>query len=187
MSRFQDLALVAIVVLGLKLSLALITLGAILWLIRRRLRIRRRPPNRELDLARMLLVGLASGLTLSGALELAGSEMEEPTKTAVSDLLRRARASGLSAALAETEGILEGIASHLARAQVTGAPVFEAVTTFVARVEAEERARRLHRAKTLPIRLMIPVSLLLLPGFLLVVMGPTIGDQLSDLTGMLTP
>lgn len=189
MSRHQELAVVSLAVVGLRFALVtLLVAGAVglVGFVRRRRR-NRPDPGSALDLGRMLLVGLASGLTVQAALELAGSELGGPTKAAVDDLLRRASASGLAAALAETEGILDVLAAHLARAQVTGAPVFDAVAAFVERAESEERSRRLRKAKTLPIRLIVPVSLLLLPGFLLLVMGPAIGDQLADLTGVFSP
>jgi hypothetical protein len=51
---------------------------------------------------------------------------------------------------------------------------------------AAERARKLARARTLPTRLMIPVTLLMLPGLILAIYAPSLLATFNDLTGALT-
>ena len=47
---------------------------------------------------------------------------------------------------------------------------------------AAERTRRIERARSLPIRLMIPIALLVLPGLVLLLYAPSLLDTWDDLT-----
>ena len=50
---------------------------------------------------------------------------------------------------------------------------------------AAEKARRIARARSLPVKLMIPVTLLMLPGLVLLLYGPSLLSMFSELTGAL--
>jgi pilus assembly protein TadC len=144
----------------------------------------RRPAGDVLELGRLLLLALSAGLPTAAAFSLAAGRLGGPVAGEVDDLLRRARARGLAAALADTAGPLGELASRLARAHLSGASVQQAVEAFLHVRLADERARRLERARSLPVKLIVPVSLLLLPGFVLLVFGPTFLDQI---VGLLDP
>lgn len=149
---------------------------------------RRRPVGEEdvLAVARLLSIALSAGLPLPAALAYAADEVEGPVEEELRSLLRRSRVRGTALALVETAGPLAELATRLARAQVTGAPMAEAVAAFVRSRRAELRGRALERTRTLPVKLIVPVSLLLLPGFLALVVGPTVVTQLGDLLGPVT-
>jgi hypothetical protein len=49
---------------------------------------------------------------------------------------------------------------------------------------AADRARRVARARTLPVRLMIPLTLLMLPGLILLLYAPSLLAMFEDLTGV---
>jgi hypothetical protein len=132
-------------------------------------------------LAALVVIGLSASMTLPAALENAARETGGAVADEVADLLRRARHRGVARALAETEGALADLATQLAQAQVTGAPMVGAVTAFLSTRRATARSKLLERARTLPVRLIIPVALLLLPGFIVLVMGPYLIDQLGEL------
>ena len=51
---------------------------------------------------------------------------------------------------------------------------------------ADERSRRLRVARSLPVKLMIPTSLMLLPGLMLMFYAPGLLRMLDDLSGRLT-
>jgi hypothetical protein len=51
---------------------------------------------------------------------------------------------------------------------------------------AADKASRIARARTLPVRLMIPVTLLMLPGLILLLYAPSLLAMFDDLTGVLT-
>jgi hypothetical protein len=48
---------------------------------------------------------------------------------------------------------------------------------------AEERTRRLARARSLPVRLMVPVTLFMLPGLVLMLYAPSLFQLFDELTG----
>lgn len=154
------------------------------WFGFRRFRSRRlRPtqPGEVTDLAALVAIGISAGHTVVGALELAAGELGGRVNEDVVALLRRSRVTGLAAALADTGGPLGELTGHLARAQVTGAPAAAAVEAFLHTRRSDERARVMQRARTLPVRLIIPVALLLLPGFVALVIGPLVIEQLDGL------
>jgi hypothetical protein len=159
----------------------------LIWSALRAARLRRAgPPLSESDvddLAALLVIGLSASRTLAGALEDASLQLGDATRGEVVDLLRRARIRGLAAALAETDGPLAPLASQLARAQISGAPMVDAVAAFLQTRRGVVRSTLLESARTLPVRLIVPVTLLLLPGFVLLLMGPFIVEQVGQLAG----
>jgi hypothetical protein len=50
---------------------------------------------------------------------------------------------------------------------------------------AAERSRRLERARSLPVRLIIPITLLVLPGMVLLLYAPSLLRLFADLSGPL--
>ncbi|HEX6221173.1 MAG TPA: hypothetical protein VF115_08780, partial [Acidimicrobiia bacterium] len=72
------------------------------------------------------------------------------------------------------------------RAQRSGASLGGSVRRMLDNALASERARKLARARTLPTRLMIPVTLLMLPGLILTMYAPSLLATFDDLTGGLT-
>jgi len=162
--------------------------GVALWWAMRWLRQTRSRTDQPLDidgLSVLVVIGLSASLSLHAALEAASKELGEPPELV--DLLRRARRAGLARALAETEGPLAELATQLARAQVTGAPIALAVAAYLETQRSAQRASLLEAARTLPVKLIIPLALCLLPGFVLLVVGPFVLDQFIDLELELVP
>jgi tight adherence protein C len=153
-------------------------LAAGMLLGRRRLRARRRrSEDAAADvavLAEMVGLALSAGLTLSQALRAAGPLIHPSLQREVATVLRRATRSGLGNALSAATGHGRRFFVLVARAVVTGAPLAPAVDSFVREAAAERRAVRLEDARRLPVRLMLPLALLILPGFVLLTVGPTV-------------
>ena len=152
-------------------------------------RLWRRPRGTDIsadlvDFVTLLSIAVGAGVSLSTGLELACREVGGVVRAEVEDLLRRSRLRGLAPALLEVDGALGPLAGHLARAQVSGASVATALDAYVTTMRADERSRHAERARTLPVRLIIPVSLLLLPGFVALVLGPVILDQVGGFAGL---
>ena len=163
-----------------------------LWWILGAWRRRRAPRNAAVDgdvdqLAALVLIALSASHTLAGALDAAPAEVGGFVGSEAADLLRRSRLVGLSRALAETEGALSPFTLQLARAQVTGAPMVGAIGAFLDTRRAAMRSGLMESARTLPVRLIVPVALFLLPGFVVLVMGPFVADQVADLTMPVVP
>jgi Flp pilus assembly protein TadB len=132
-----------------------------------------------------MVIGLSGGLPPAQALAAAAGEVDHSVGGQVRAVLRRAARTGLAAALAEGEGPAGELFRRLAGAQASGAPTAAAVLGFVDARRAERRSRMLTRIRSLPVTLSIPVALLLLPGFVLTVVGPTVVERAGDLYGPL--
>lgn len=133
--------------------------------------------------ARVLLIGLTGGLSLSAALILTADEVEGPIGLEVRALLREGRRVGLQAALGATQGALRPLALLLSRAHASGAPMVSVVTAFVEEQSAVERSEVVLRLRRLPVKLLIPLTLLILPGFVVLVVGPAFLSALNRLLG----
>jgi pilus assembly protein TadC len=94
--------------------------------------------------------------------------------------------SGLVTALQYADDGLRPVVAQLARAQRSGASLSGAVRKMLESELAADKARRIARARTLPVRLMVPVTLLMLPGLVLALYAPSLLGMFEDLTGVLT-
>lgn len=172
------------------MALMLVAAGVVVWPGRRRSPLRRRPRRRHRandpgleDVARLLLVAGSAGLTLGASLLLVAEQVPGDMGSAVRSVTRRARVSGLSRALLDAPAALHPLASMLARAQVSGSSVTATLEVFVERSRRAAVAAAVARAKRAGVLLVIPLSLLLLPGFGLVLFGPYLLRHLEYLLG----
>jgi tight adherence protein C len=132
-------------------------------------------------LGELTALGLSAGLTFPAALERAAAEVAEELRTEVQSVLRRTRATGAAGVMAAAEGRAHRLYALAARASLTGASVLAAVQAFVDERRNEERAATLAAARRLPVRLMFPLALLILPGFVILVVGPAVLGALGRL------
>lgn len=132
----------------------------------------------------LLLIELRSGVSVLAAL-IAVSETL-PEYDSLRTVARVARVAGLMAALPFADDELRPVVAQLTRAQRSGASLGGSVRRMLDNALASERARKLARARTLPTRLMIPVTLLMLPGLILTMYAPSLLATFDDLTGGLT-
>jgi len=134
--------------------------------------------------ARTMLVGLAAGLPLATILDLASTQVGEVVGAELSRVMRSARRHGVAAALAVSEGRLtRPLLSRLALAQASGAPMTDAVAAFLNESRATRRTQALEKVRRLPVALMVPLGLLILPGFVVLFVGPIVLGSLVDLFG----
>lgn len=146
-----------------------------------RVRLRRSdPPSMRLILL-LLLVELRSGLSVLASLQEVSKILPEE-----GELLRVARiatVSGITTALGAAGPGLRPVVAQLARAQRTGGSLSSTVRTLLDQHLADERTARLAAARTLPVRLMVPLTLLMLPGLVLLLYAPSLLSMFTDLTG----
>lgn len=146
---------------------------------------RRKPRPPRVDTAAVaarLLVMVGTGMGVIPALAGAATSVE-----GVDTVVRRARRLGSAAALAGAGGPLAPLLRHLADAVAAGAPLEPAIRSYI---DSERRRRQVvavERARRLPVRLMIPMTLLVLPGFVLMTYGPAFIDLVTSLLGPLGP
>jgi hypothetical protein len=153
---------------------------AVLEVARRRPRRRQQPD--PLGVAARLLVLVGTGLPLVAALEAAaGSEPE------IAELVRRSRRLGTAGALAGAGGPLAPLMHRLADAASSGSPLEPTIRAFIDGERRRRHTRAVERARRLPVRLMIPMTLLVLPGFVVMVYGPALMDMVLRLVGPLAP
>jgi pilus assembly protein TadC len=109
-----------------------------------------------------------------------------PAHTELARAVRIATISGLTNSVAVAGGEMRSVLSQLARAQRSGAPLADTVRAMIEADISAEKARRMARARTLPVRLMIPLTLLLLPGLVLLFYAPSMLRLFDELSGPLT-
>jgi tight adherence protein C len=126
-------------------------------------------------------LGVSSGLSLTDSFRLATRFVGEELQAEVGRLQAQARVRGLAAVLTEADGYGRDLYRTVARSVSSGAPLAQALQSFVVERNRERRAARLEAAKRLPMRVMIPIALLILPGFVLVSLGPLIVTSLEKL------
>lgn len=150
-------------------------LGLLVWAA---LRHRPRSSNGgddEAALAELTALGLSAGLTFSAAANAAASSVSGDASTR----LRRAlRVGGESAANPVVD---DGLMFVARRALSTGALLQPAVSGYATTLRNEERSRRLNAARRLPVKLLFPLALLILPGFLILTIGPAVIGSLARL------
>jgi hypothetical protein len=148
-----------------------------------RLRLRKRPTLLRPVLI-VLLIELRSGRSVLGALQTVGAAF--PSRADLTLAARVATISGLSQAALLMTGEMKGVLSQLARAQKSGAALGDTVRSMIEADIAAEKARRVARSRSLPVRLLLPITLLLLPGLVLLLYAPSLLRLFEDLSGPLT-
>ena len=157
-------------VLGTGVALALVA-----WFAIKR---RPRPPGPSDDdalLAELTALGLSAGLTFTSAASAAASSVPGET----SDRLRRAIRNGRATDADNADG--QGLMVVVNRALMTGAPLQPAVSGYATTLRNEERSRQITAARRLPVKLLFPLALLILPGFLILTIGPAVIGSLDRL------
>jgi hypothetical protein len=131
--------------------------------------------------ADLLVLGLGAGHGLPLAFEEAGGELAPGLADEVERVRRAMDQLGVSAALATAEGRAERLYRLTGRAAATGAPLLSAVAAFASERRHAEHMRRLEAARRLPVRLLVPLALLILPGFVVLAVGPALLESLARL------
>ena len=148
-----------------------------------RRREQRRAEFDPLVVARVIQVGLAGGLPLTAALGLAVGEVGQLVAGELTATLRTARRDGMSSAMAtSTASFMRPLFGRIALAQASGAPMHEAVSAFLTDGRAARRGKALEQVRRLPVALMVPLGLLILPGFIVLFVGPIGLNSLVDLS-----
>ncbi len=133
-----------------------------------------------LVLSRLVLLALGAGSTLPGAIRAAAAELPGPVASDALDVLRRSTVGG-AVGFADATGPSRPLFVAIGRAATTGAPMTPAVARLVEELHDARRARAVAAGRRLPVKLLFPLALLILPGFLLMTLGPTVVDGLRRL------
>lgn len=126
-------------------------------------------------LAELTELGLTSGLTFAAAVEAATDAVPGEESARLRRAGRRDRGS------ADRPEDDPGLLVVARRALSTGAPLLPAVSGYASTLRNEERSRQLTAARRLPVKLLFPLALLILPGFLILTVGPAVLGGLQRL------
>lgn len=175
----NDVAVVAAVAVATFLVFPPVAvLGFAFWAVAggwRRLRARQPPGSSREDLPLLVDLtglGLSAGMTFPAAVAAGADQIGGPLGAEVRDTLRRRTSEATSSADGST--VTAGLFAVVDRALVTGAPMLPAVTGYGEALHADERHRRTAGARRLPVKLLFPLALLILPGFLVLTVGPAL-------------
>jgi tight adherence protein C len=145
---------------------------------------RRAADHDVLLLADLLALGIAAGHTVRGALAAARSHLHPLLAGEVAALLGSIDQRGTGAALAAAGGRLAELGRVCAGASVSGAPLGPAIAAHADRLRHTRHEERIARARRLPVRLLLPLALLILPGFVVLAVGPALLQAVARLGGM---
>ena len=159
--------------------------GALIGMVLARIPIPRRAGQEQMPSARLvmmlLLVEMRSGRSVLASLQATSRRL--PRDGVLRRVARMATVSGLIPALSVCDDRLRPVVAQLARAQKSGASLAPAMRRMLEQDLAEYRSDRLAAARALPVKLMIPVTLVMLPGLVLLLYAPSLIRVFSQLTG----
>lgn len=158
---------------------------AVVHLLLRRLRHRAAEKERRCEdaalLADLTALALTGGLGIQPALEIAAGAVGGEVSEEVDALLRTARVDGLATAMAGAAGAGRELYRVIGSAVATGSALVDQVTRIADELHAEAGARRLEKVRRVPVMMLFPLTLLVLPGFLLLTIAPALLDALAHL------
>jgi hypothetical protein len=159
-------------------------IGALVAAMRRWQRKRRIADRSATDAATLCdlaAIALTGGLGLSSSLALAAEGVGGEVEKEVAGVLRRARVDGMAPTMAEAAGAGKRLYRVLARASATGSEVGDSVRRLADEMNAEQASARLGAVRRVPVLMLFPLTILILPGFLLLAIAPAIIDAFSRL------
>ncbi len=131
------------------------------------------------DLCALLELAVDSGMGLHEALRWSAAFADHTLRPGIYLVLRTAPHLGLARALRDARGPAASLLRALARPFDTGAAVGPVLAGLRERLEAEHLAAVETRLQRLPVKLLLPLALLMLPGLLLMIVAPALFDALS--------
>lgn len=156
------------------LAVPVLLAGAV-WAVARRVLRPKVEEDDEALLAELAGLGLTAGLTFPAAIEAAA------TAVPGDESVRLRRAVRFHSERESVPFEDPGLFLVARRALATGAPLAPAVAGYAMALRNEERSRQLTSARRLPVKLLFPLALLILPGFLLLTVGPALLGSLERL------
>lgn len=132
-------------------------------------------------LADLLAVGVASGRTVRASFEAALTHVHLRVGHEIDLLLAAMDRTGTAAALAGASGRLAAVCRVAASATLSGAPLAAALAAHAEQERHSRHSARVAAARRLPVRLLLPLALLILPGFVVLAVGPALIHSLARL------
>lgn len=129
----------------------------------------------------LMALGLAGGLSVGAAHTVALAHVAPAGAAALGALVDEIHNGGTRAALSGDEGPMRHGSRVLAAAVDSGAAALPALSAFLETEAHRRHSERVEAIRRLPVRLLLPLTLLVLPGFVLMTVGPTVIESLARL------
>ncbi|MEE9297968.1 MAG: hypothetical protein V3V29_02890 [Acidimicrobiia bacterium] len=142
----------------------------------------RRAEVDAVEAAELVALGLAGGLSITASHHAALEHASPAVRPSLEELIGQIDRVGGHAALVEDAGAMRASSAVLAGTVASGAPALPALEAHLRAEYHRRHAAEVEAARRLPVRLLVPLTLLVLPGFVLITVGPTIVDSLARLT-----
>ncbi len=133
------------------------------------------------EASELVALGLAGGLSLAAAHRVALSHAAPEARAALGLLVQSMRDQGTMQALIDDVGPMAGASQMLAAAAASGASALPALESHLETESHRRHTAHVEAARRLPVRLLLPLTLLVLPGFVLLTVGPTVVGSLARL------
>lgn len=121
-------------------------------------------------------LGVAAGLTFRDAAITAADAVGAAVGSGLHTALRRSSVE--SAARSGIPGV-DGMLAEAERSARTGAPLARSLDVLASSLRRERAGEARERLAKLPVKLLFPLALLILPGFVLMTVGPAVLNGLS--------
>lgn len=141
---------------------------------RRRRRRHARDPGDVVLLADLIVLGLSAGLSVPMAFAEAAEQMPPDLRREVRSVLRMLVPRGAAAGMTVATGRGARIYHLAARSAASGAPLLESLRALADEQRREAHEAEVTAARRLPVRLLFPLTLLILPGFVILIVGPAL-------------
>jgi hypothetical protein len=133
------------------------------------------------SLCDLTTIGLTGGLGVRPALEMAVAELKGDLAAELDSLLRKGRVDGIAAVMTTADGVGRRFYRIVGRAAATGSSLLDSVSRLAHDLRAETAAAELEAVRRLPVTMLFPLTMLILPGFLLLAVAPGILDAIGRL------
>jgi pilus assembly protein TadC len=134
------------------------------------------------EICDLAAISLTGGLNIATSLRIAAEAAGGPIAGELEKILAIARIDGLQEAMATAGGGGVRLYQAVNRAGATGGPMLQSVQALADELWAEHATVAVEKARKLPVAMLLPLTLLILPGFLLLAVAPGVLDALSRLS-----
>lgn len=133
----------------------------------------------ELTALDLVAIGVAGGASVPRAIEIARSAVGDALGADLDDIVRH-RSAGIDH---EPRHVgMQSLIAAIRRSEAMGTTLAPELIAIAASARAERDAMARERLARLPVKLLFPLALLILPGFMLVTVGPVVLSSLLRLT-----
>lgn len=133
----------------------------------------------ELAALDLIAIAVAGGASVARALEIARSSVGIELGVELDHVMRHTRA-GIDFQ-PEHEG-MQSMMAAIRRSEAMGTPLAPELSAIATAARVERNAAARERLARLPVKLLFPLALLILPGFMLMTVGPVVLSSLLRLT-----